>query len=83
MSPYDFLELDVKTAGNLIKCIGKIESREMLNAIIVSNFPYLDKDKKQNVVRNLEKQSEVKTKQLARPVDNKELNDWLKGFLGG
>lgn len=71
------------TAKSMIQAIKKIESREMLNGIIVSNFPNLNESEKRSVIRNLENQAEIKTTKVSKEVSNQELNEWLKGIFNG
>lgn len=67
----------------MIEAIGMIEAREMLNAIVVSNFPNLDQNERRSVIRGLESQAEIKSSQPSKEVSNEELNEWLKGIFNG
>ena len=72
------------TAQTMIKCITKIEAREMLNGIVVSNFPNLESDKKKSVIRSLQAQAEIKQETASIPkASNDEVSNWIKGILGG
>lgn len=83
MHPHDFLSLDIQMAHMMVKCITKIEANEMLNGMVISNFPNLDKNGKQALIKQMQKQAEIKKESKQSPVSNMDVSSWLKGVFGG
>lgn len=55
----------------------------MLNGMVISNFPNLDKNGKQALIKQMQKQAEIKKESKQSPVSNMDVSSWLKGVFGG
>lgn len=83
LTPWQVKKLPVTTANQMWLAITPIEARELLNQIVVTSYPNLDKNKRRDLVGKLEKQATVKEKTKSVELKNEDLDKWLRGVLGG
>lgn len=83
LTPCQVEKLPVTTANQMWLAITPIEARELLNQIVVTSYPNLDKNKRRDLVGKLEKQATVKEKSKSAEIKNEDLDKWLRGVLGG
>lgn len=56
----------------------------MLNAFVVSSFPYIEENKRKSLKSKLEKQADIRNDSgKSSKVSNEDLDQWLRGVLGG
>lgn len=56
----------------------------MLNAFVVSSYPYIEENKRKSIKSKLEKQAEIRNDDgKKKEMSNEELDKWLRGVLGG
>lgn len=83
LTPKQVRELDAHTSNQLWLAITPLEAQEIQNAMMVSAYPHLSKEKAKEISSKVNKKTKVDSGKESPATSNKDFAEFLRSKLGG